>query len=110
MEGIGGLFQRRVALHLLRKAGHGCTVVYDLRTIPRDITRDFVQEFDENLRSTFETVVGLPTADEQWEQAGLRVQQSGLGLPRHPQRGRVSQPGPWRDGGRGGGGRAWGQG
>ena len=41
-----------------------------------------IKEFDDSLRHTFETVLGLATSDEQWEQAGLRVKASGLGLSR----------------------------
>ena len=41
-----------------------------------------MQEFYDNLRGTFEAVVALATSDEQWEQAGLKVKQSGLGLTR----------------------------
>ena len=82
LEGIRGLSQRQVALYLLRKTGHGCRVLYYLRSTPRDLIEDFVKEFDDNLRSTFESVVGLATSEEQWEQAGLRVKESGLGLSR----------------------------
>jgi hypothetical protein len=53
-----------------------------LRTCPRDLIAEFVHEFDDNLSSAFEAVVGLATSDEQWEQAGLKVKQSGLGLTR----------------------------
>ena len=82
LEGIQGLSQRQVALYLLRKAGHGCRVIYYLRTTPRELIEEFVSEFDGALRRTFEVVVGLATNDEQWEQAGLRVKQAGLGLSR----------------------------
>ena len=41
-----------------------------------------MKEFDDCLRTTFKNVVGLATSDEQWEQAGLRVKESGLGLSR----------------------------
>jgi len=82
LEGIRGLSQRQVALYLLRKAGHGCRILYYLRSTPRDLIEEFIKEFDESLRYTFETVVGLVTSDEQWEQAGLRVKESGLGLSR----------------------------
>ena len=47
-----------------------------------DLIAEFVQEFDDNLRVTFETAVGLATSDGQWEQAGFKVKQSGLGLTR----------------------------
>ena len=40
-EGIRGLSSRHVALHLLRKTGHGCRVLYYLRTTPRDLIRVF---------------------------------------------------------------------
>jgi len=43
---------------------------------------EFVKGFDDSLRNTFETVVGLATSQEQWEQAGFRVKESGLGLSR----------------------------
>ena len=79
---MAGLSQRQVALYLLRKAGHGCRVLYYLRTCPRDFIAEFVQEFDDHLKVAFETVVGLATSDAQWEQAGFRVKQSGLGLTR----------------------------
>ena len=52
LEGVTGLNQRQVALYLLRKAGHGCRVLYYLRSTPMDLIKDFVKEFDENLRST----------------------------------------------------------
>ena len=77
-----GLSERQVALYLLRKTGHGCRVLYYLRSTPRDLIGEFIKEFDSSLRHTFETVVGLATSDEQWEQAGLRVKESGLGLSR----------------------------
>ena len=57
-------------------------MLYYLRTCPKDFISEFVQEFDDNLRSTFEVVVGLATSDEQWEQAGFKVKQAGLGLTR----------------------------
>ena len=82
LEGIGGLSQRQVALYLLRKTGHVCRVLYYLRSTPRDLIEEFIKEFDDSLRRTFETVVGLATSDEQWEQAGLRVKEAGLGLSR----------------------------
>jgi len=82
LEGISGLSQRQVALYLLRKTGHGCRVLYYLRSTPRDLIEEFVKDFDASLRSTFENVVGLATSDAQWEQAGLRVKESGLGLSR----------------------------
>jgi hypothetical protein len=82
LGGIQGLSQRQVALYLLRKAGHGCRVVYYLRTTPRELMEEFVDKFDGPLRRTFEVVGGLATSNEQWEQAGLRVKQGGLGLSR----------------------------
>ena len=82
LSGIGGLPQRQVALYLLRRAGHGCRVLYYLRTTPRELIAEFVQEFDDDLKRTFETVVGLALGPGQWEQAGLRVKQAGLGLSR----------------------------
>ena len=82
LQGLSGLSQRQVALYLLRKAGHGCRVLYYLRACPRDLIAEFVQEFDDNLRGTFEAVVALATSAEQWEQAGFKVKQSGLGLAR----------------------------
>ncbi len=53
LEGIKGLSRRQVALYLLRKAGHGCRVVYYLRTTPRDLIEEFVQEFDGSLKDAF---------------------------------------------------------
>ena len=53
-----------------------------MRTCPRDLIAEFVEEFDDNLRSNLEAVVGLALDDGQWEQAGLSVKQSGLGLTR----------------------------
>jgi len=82
LEGIRGLSSRHVALHLLRKTGHGCRVLYYLRTTPRDLIQDFVRDFDEELKATFESVVGLACTEGQWDQAGLRVKQAGLGLSR----------------------------
>lgn len=82
MRGIshGGLSQRQVALYLLRKAGHWCTIVYCMRACPRDLIKEFVSEFDDDLRGTLESVVGLAVDDRQWDQVGLRIKQSGLGL------------------------------
>eukprot|EP00973_Karenia_brevis_P059480 8281895-Karenia_brevis.AAC.1 len=40
----------------------------------------FIQDFDEELRSTFEDVVGLVLSDDQWLQATLGVKVSGLGV------------------------------
>jgi len=34
LQGVSGLNQRHVALYLLRKAGHGCRVLYYLRACP----------------------------------------------------------------------------
>ena len=82
LEGIRGLSQRQVALYLSRKAGHGCRIVYYMRTCPRDLIKEFVNEFDDDLRGTLESVVGLAIDDRQWDQACLRVKQSGLGLLR----------------------------
>ena len=52
LQGVSGLNRRQVGLYLLRKAGHGCRVLYYLRTCPKDFISEFVQEFDDNLRST----------------------------------------------------------
>ena len=82
MEGARGLSKRQVALYLLRKAGHGCRVVYYLRTTPRDLIEEFVQGFDAELKDTFQVVMGLNITDEQWEQASYSVKNSGLGLTR----------------------------
>jgi len=53
LQGVSGLNQRHVALYLLRKAGHGCRVIYYLRACPRDLIAEFVQEFDDNLKDYF---------------------------------------------------------
>jgi hypothetical protein len=82
LEGVRGLSKRHVALYLLRKAGHGCRVVYYLRSTPTDIISDFVHQFDVELKHTFEVVMGLVVNDEQWEQASYPVKESGLGLCR----------------------------
>ena len=82
LEGVRGLSKWQVALYLLRRAGHGCRVVYYLRTTPRDFIEEFVKEFDDELKQTLQVVLGLPLTDEQWEQAALSVKQSGLGLCR----------------------------
>ena len=82
LEGVKGLSKRQVALYLLRKAGHGCRVVYYLRTTPRDIIQEFVKEFDEELRETFQVVMGVSITDLQWDQASFGVKESGLGLCR----------------------------
>ena len=44
--------------------------------------QQFVNEFDAELRSAFETVVGLALSEEQWEQASFGVKGSGIGLCR----------------------------
>ena len=41
-----------------------------------------MHEFDGSLRDAFQSVCGLVLDDDQWEQASLRVKQSGLGLTR----------------------------
>ena len=82
LEGVRGLSNKHAALYLLRKAGHGCRVLYYLRTTPREMIADFVQEFDAELRETLEAVAGLSLDEGQWERSGMRVKQSGLGLCR----------------------------
>ena len=82
LEGIRGLSKRQVALYLLRKAGHGCRVIYYLRTIPREMIEEFINEFDEELRVTFQAGVGLVLDETQWEQASYKTKQSGVGLCR----------------------------
>ena len=69
-------------MYMLRRAGHGCRIVYYLRTTPQDFIQPFIREFDDELRSTFEHVLGLIVSDEQWEQASYGVKSSGLGLCR----------------------------
>eukprot|EP00973_Karenia_brevis_P026281 3624646-Karenia_brevis.AAC.1 len=59
LEGLRGLTSKHVALYLLRGAGDACRVVYYLRTTPVDMIKPFIQEFDNELRRTFEEVVGL---------------------------------------------------
>ena len=54
MQAVSGVNERQVALYLLRKAGHGCRVLYYLRACPRDLIAEFVEESDDNLRATFE--------------------------------------------------------
>ena len=79
LEGVRGLSKRQVALYLLRKAGHGCRVVYYLRTTPRDLIQEFVQEFDVELRETFQVVLGVSITDLQWDQASFGVKGVGAG-------------------------------
>eukprot|EP00973_Karenia_brevis_P019599 2688776-Karenia_brevis.AAC.1 len=79
MEGLRGLSSRHVALYLLKGAGDACRVVYYLRTTPADMIREFISEFDEELRNTFEEVVGLVLSDDQWRRATLGVKFSGVG-------------------------------
>eukprot|EP00973_Karenia_brevis_P071713 9965703-Karenia_brevis.AAC.1 len=59
LEGLRGLTSKHVALYLLKGAGDACRVVYYLRTTPADMIKPFIQEFDNELRRTFEEVVGL---------------------------------------------------
>ena len=82
LEGVRGLSNKHAALYLLRRAGHGCRVLYYLRTTPREMFGEFVEEFDQELRTTLEAVAGLSLNNAQWERAGMRVKQSGLGLCR----------------------------
>ena len=82
LEAVKGLSKRQVALYLLRKAGHGCRVIYYLRTTPRELIPGFVTEFDGELRDALQSVLGLVLDDKQWEQASFAVKQSGLGLTR----------------------------
>jgi hypothetical protein len=82
LEGVSGLSKRQVALYLLRKTGHGCRVVYYLRSSPKDIMNEFIHQFDAELKHTFETVMGIIVNDEQWEQASYPGKESGLGLCR----------------------------
>eukprot|EP00973_Karenia_brevis_P051636 7170916-Karenia_brevis.AAC.1 len=59
LEGLQGLSSRHVALYLLKGAGDACRVVYYLRTTPVDMIKPFVEEFDCELRRTFEEIIGL---------------------------------------------------
>ena len=73
----------------MRRAGHGCRILYYLRTTPRDLIPQFVSRFDHELRDTLEEVLGLALDDAQWEQASfpsnrgwaLAGQLALLGLP-----------------------------
>ena len=80
--GLRGLSKRQVALYLLRRAGHGCRVLYYLRTTPRDLIPQFVQCLDDEMRGALEEILGLVLDDAQWEQAALPTRSSGLGLCR----------------------------
>eukprot|EP00973_Karenia_brevis_P046456 6442154-Karenia_brevis.AAC.1 len=42
--------------------------------------KPFIQEFDYELRQTFEEVVGLVLSEEQWSQCTLGIKNSGLGI------------------------------
>ena len=79
-DGLRGLSRRHVALYLLKGAGNVCRVLYYLRAIPGDMIQGFVKQFDNELRSVLEDVVGLPLSDAQWAQAGLGVRCGGLGV------------------------------
>ena len=80
LHGIKGLPSMHVALYLLKGAGDGCRIVHYLRTVPLDMFRNFVEDFDAELKQTFEEVVGLVLSNEQWEQATLSVRNGGIGL------------------------------
>ena len=82
LEGVRGLSKRQVALYLLRKAGHGCRVVYHLRTTPQESIDECVRQFDGELKQTLELVMGMVVSDDQWEQASFPVKESGLGIIR----------------------------
>ena len=71
----------QVALYMLHRARDSCKIVCYLRTTPQDFIQSFIREFDDELRSTFEHVLGLIVSAEQWEQA-YGVKSSGLGLCR----------------------------
>ena len=81
-KAFGDFLKRQMALYLLRRTWHGCRIVYYLRTTPKEMIQDFSVEFDGELRKTFESIAGLVLDDHQWDQASLRVKQSGLGLSR----------------------------
>eukprot|EP00973_Karenia_brevis_P008090 1096281-Karenia_brevis.AAC.1 len=42
--------------------------------------KPFIEEFDHELRQTFEDIVGLVLSDDQWRQCTLGVKKSGLGI------------------------------
>eukprot|EP00973_Karenia_brevis_P010946 1483735-Karenia_brevis.AAC.1 len=42
--------------------------------------RQFVEEFDCELRQTFEEVIGLVLSDDQWMQCTLGIKKSGVGV------------------------------
>ena len=44
--------------------------------------QELVQEFDVELRESFQVVMGVSISDLQWDQASFRVKESGLGLCR----------------------------
>ena len=63
LDGIRGLSCRHVALYLLKGAGDVCRVLYYLRSVPSDLMQGFIRQFDSELRSTLEDVVGLRLSD-----------------------------------------------
>ena len=66
---IAGLRSRHVGLYLLKNAANVCKVVYLVRTTPRSIAHEFLQEFDDELREVLGQVVGWRLDATQWEQA-----------------------------------------
>ncbi len=48
-----------------------CKVMYLMRTIPRDMIGDLLKSFDDNVRGTFEKLMGRGLTDFEWAQAKL---------------------------------------
>jgi hypothetical protein len=82
MEGLRGLSSKHVALYLLKGAGNACRVLYYVRCCPTDMVGHFINQFDAELRQTFEDIVGFRVNESQWDQAALGVKVGGMGITR----------------------------
>ena len=82
LEGLRGLSSKHVALYLLKGAGNACRVLYYVRCCPTDMVGYLVDQFDAELKRTFEDIVGFGVDDSQWDQAALGVKMGGMGITR----------------------------
>ena len=82
LEGLRGLSSKHVALYLLKRAGNACRVLYYVRCCPTDMVGYLVDQFDLDLKQTFEDIVGFRVNDSQWDQAALGVKMGCMGITR----------------------------
>ena len=80
LQAVGELHDPQVALRLLRHCAGFAKIVYSARVVPPNKHRDATASFDAAVRDCFERFSCLHPDADQWLQATLGTESSGLGL------------------------------